>query len=71
MTREDILGRGTTVVRGEHAIWVPEGMTIEEMEAGAGVLERKFAVDTYTARSMTAAVLAAIRQPDAKADDTR
>jgi hypothetical protein len=42
-------------------VWVPDGMTAAEIMEGARVLEDKFGVEHYTARSMVRNVLEAIR----------
>lgn len=46
---------------GLRGVYVPRGMTADEIMIGAEVLERAFDVEPYTSRSMVRAVLAAIR----------
>ena len=46
----------------QRGVWVPDGMTAEEIMVGAAVLEEKYEVEHYTARSMVRLVLEAIRR---------
>lgn len=51
---------------GQRGVWTPAGMTAAEIMHGAAVLERKWKIDHYQARSMVRAVLRAIRLPAQK-----
>jgi len=53
---------GSTQSVGERGVWVPEGLTGDEIMAGAQALTRLFAVEHYEARSMARAVLTAVRR---------
>jgi hypothetical protein len=44
-----------------HGVFVPKGMSAEEIMRGAAVLERRFDVVPFVSRSMVIAVLSAIR----------
>ena len=46
---------------GGRGVWVPPGLTAREIMAGAAVLESKFGIEHYEARSMVRWVLQAIR----------
>ena len=46
---------------GERGVWAPSGLTAEEIMVGTEVLERRFSIEHYEARSMVRAVLTALR----------
>ena len=56
-------------VYGSRGLWVPKGMTAGDIMIGTEVLEQRFGVEHYTARSMVRAVLEALRNraPEARA----
>ena len=57
----EALPEGTIEAVGERGVWVPPGMTANEIMRGAEVLETMFEVEHYQARSMVREVLAAVR----------
>lgn len=55
--------KGSVQAYGKRGVWTPSQMTATEIMHGAAVLERKWKIDHYQARSMVRAVLRAIRLP--------
>lgn len=54
-------GAGHAESFGQRGVWVPPGLTAREIMVGAAVLESKFGIEHYEARSMVRWVLQAIR----------
>lgn len=52
---------GAVVECGARGVWVPDGLDAADILTGASALQTQFGADAYTARSMTRAVLLAVR----------
>jgi len=52
---------GRTEAYEERGVWVPNGLSVDEVMTAAAALERKYDFDPYTARSIVRTVLLAIR----------
>ncbi len=56
-------GQGGTIQKyGERGVWVPDGMTVDEIMIGADALIKGYDANEFEARNMVIAVLGAIRR---------
>jgi hypothetical protein len=64
-------GQAGTIEEHEgRGVWVPKGMNVRDIMAGASALERQFEIAPYTARDMAIAVLQAAQPNPASRAET-
>lgn len=68
---EPIDAAGHVETHGKRGVWVPPGLTLEELMIGAAALQERYGMDCYTARSMVSTVISAVRAigPEASSDN--